>query len=78
MISASEFVDRYTEWLEIIDATLRPEYYPAIRRMYITDPHDLVTPESRFSSQASAIGFLFCMIITTHKQLKAESSYAGV
>ena len=70
MISAIEFVDRYIEWLEVIDHTINENYYPAIRQMYVTDPQDLIRPVACFTSEEHAIGFIYCSLLMTHKRLQ--------
>jgi len=73
MITAIEFVTRYVEWLEGIDHCIAQELYPAIKKMYCRDPHDLITPHACFASECHAIGFIWCELIKTHKQLLQEA-----
>lgn len=77
MISSIEFCRRYTDFLEIIDHVIKPEYYPAIRKMYETDPHDLVTPTGCFTCESAVIGFIFSVMLNTHKKLSKEFASAA-
>ena len=76
MITAIEFVDRYIEWLEVIDHTINENYYPAIRQMYVRDPHDLISPAACFTSEDHAIGFIYCTLLMTHKRLQEAKAVA--
>ena len=76
-VSAVEFCERYIGWLEMIDPVIKPEYYPAIRKLYCTAPQDLITPEAMFVSAEHAIGFIWCMLINTHKQLNKDAANAS-
>jgi hypothetical protein len=76
MISAIEFIDRYIEWLEQIDAMLNESHYPAIRRMYCKDPHDLISPVACFSSEEHAIGFIVSILMKTQKQITEAAAHA--
>jgi hypothetical protein len=77
MISAIEFVDRYIEWLETIDAMIHESHYPAIRRMYYQDPHDLISPVACFTSEEHAIGFIVALLMKTHKQMQEVKANAN-
>jgi len=66
--SAFDFVDSYYDILHTIGATLREEYAPALLRMQAMDPHDLVTPDTVFSSANSIYGFVYRLILDNHKK----------
>lgn len=72
-MSAHKFCIDYISMLEMIDACITPEYYPAIRKLYVTDPRDLITPETWFATTDQMIGFLWRQLITIHKQLTEET-----
>lgn len=72
MITAIEFCSRYVEWLEMIDQTIRAEYYPAIREMYKFDPHDLISPVACFCNEGSAFGFIYLSMLNVHKRLQEK------
>ena len=76
MLTAVEFTTRYIEWLEEIDQVINDKYYPAIRVMYCTDPHDLISPVACFVSEEHAIGFIWKSLVMTHKQLQKENANA--
>jgi hypothetical protein len=76
MITAVEFTTRYIEWLEEIDQVINDKYYPAIRVMYCTDPHDLISPVACFVSEEHAIGFIWKSLVMTHKQRLKENANA--
>jgi hypothetical protein len=77
-VSAIEFVTKYVDWLEVIDHVVKPEYYPAMRKMYCIDPHDLVRPDTFFTSESHAIGLIWCLMMKTHKQIVRENQNARV
>jgi hypothetical protein len=77
-VSAVEFCELYVPILEQIDHTILPEYYPAIRNLYRTDPHDLVTPEQVFVSRDHVVGFIYCLLLREHKRLIERSQNATI
>jgi len=78
LVSSTNFCLIYIEILEQIDHTIMPEYYPAIRNLYRTDPRDLVTPENVFVSRDHAFGFIYCLLIREHKRLTERAKNAVV
>jgi len=71
LLTATEFCEiHYIAILEEIDQCLRDAYYPAIRVLYKTDPHDLVSPEAVFCDRNHAVGFVWQILITIHKGFK--------
>jgi hypothetical protein len=77
-VSAVEFCRIYVEILEEIDHCILPEYYPAIRNMYRTDPQDLITPFAMFVSRAHAFGFIYALLIREHRRLQKRESNVTV
>jgi hypothetical protein len=77
VINAIEFCARYIEWLEEIDHVINEAYYPAIRRMYITAPQDLISPVACFYNDEHAIGFIWNTLVKTHKGMQKESQHAA-
>jgi hypothetical protein len=69
LVSAVEFCGMYVGILESIDATIKPEMHPAIRRMYHTPPEDWITPETCFASYNEAFGFVYKRLIKTHLEM---------
>lgn len=74
MVSAIKFCEKYIEWLEMIDATIRDEYYPAMRRMYVTPPEDFISPDACFRCEGDAIGFIYLSMLKIHKELQESKS----
>lgn len=74
MISAIEFCDRYGEWLEIIETAVTGSHWKAVRKLYETDPQDLISPVACFTSEEHAIGFIFALLLKTHKQMKEAAT----
>lgn len=77
-VYAIEFCRIYTEILEEIDWLIMPEYYPAIRAMYMIDPTDLIKPGHEFPSRDAVYGFIFRMLLKKHAELKKESGSANI
>jgi hypothetical protein len=77
-VSAVEFCRIYIEILEQIDHCILPEYYPAIRNLYKTDPHDLVTPQTCFVSRDHAFGFIYGLLIREYQRLQKRESNVTV
>lgn len=74
MLTATEFCSRYIGWLQTIEQVTKPEYYPAIRNLYETDPQDLVTPTALFTSESACIGFLWVRMVHIHEELSKEAA----
>ena len=62
-MDAIEFVNRYPDYLTYLEAVVKPEYLPAIRKLKERDPHDIVKPEHYFSSEAEAVGVVYRMFL---------------
>lgn len=56
-----DFVNNYPSYVKMVEKTVKPEYYPVIRAMYKTDPHELIEPDHYFSSAHEAIGYVFIL-----------------
>ena len=78
MISRIKFCEQYADWLEVIDPIIDPEYYPAIRSLYMKDPKTLIDPGVTFTDSNHVIGFLFTLLIETHKQLGKATTNATI
>ena len=70
VMGALEFVSRYVELLEEIDALCGARHYPTLRRLYCIDPHDLVTPETQFKSLMAARVFIANLVENKTKELQ--------
>jgi len=62
-MDAIEFVTRYPDYLAQLEAAVKPEYLPAIRKLRERDPHDIVKPEHYFNSEAEAVGVVYRMFL---------------
>lgn len=77
MMTAVQFIDQYTAIVEEFDQIAHPNTYPAIRRLYCIDPHDLISPSGCFVSRDHARGFVASLLMKTVAEMKAESVYHG-
>lgn len=71
-MTAIQFCEEYISILEEIDKVIREEYYPAIRRLYVTSPEDLLEPNAFFVNKCHAIGFVWKSLIREHKRLNKK------
>jgi hypothetical protein len=78
LVSSTDFCAIYIAILEQIDHTIMPDYYPAIRNLYRTDPRDLISPLACFASRDHAFGFVYCLLIREHKRLTERANHAAV
>ena len=62
-MDAIEFVIRYPDYIAQLEAVVKPEYLPTIRKLRERDPHDLVKPEHHFNSEAEAVGVVYRMFL---------------
>jgi hypothetical protein len=77
-VYAIEFCRIYTAILEEIDWLIMPDYYPALRAMYMSDPRDLITPGHEFPNRDAVYGFIFRMLLKKHAELKKEAVSANI
>ncbi len=63
-------IDRYMKYVEQIGDVVMKKFDPIIDYMYQLDPHDLITPDTYFSSNNEAIGFVFGLFINFCKKSK--------
>jgi hypothetical protein len=68
-MTSIQFVMSYIEILEELDQGIKPELYPAIRSLYVIDPHDLITPETWFPSRDAAVGFVWRILAKRAKEI---------
>ena len=66
-----EFINKYPEYLQMIKKVTKEKYHPIIDRMERWDPHDLITPETWFPDENSAIGMVYRLFISEIR--KSES-----
>ena len=58
-MDAIEFVNRYPDYINQLEAVVKPEYLAAVRKLRERDPHDIVRPEHYFNSEAEAVGVVY-------------------
>jgi len=68
-MTSIQFVMSYIEILEELDQVINPVLYPAIRSLYVIDPHDLITPETWFPSRDAAVGFVWRILAKRAKEI---------
>lgn len=66
-----EFINKYPEYLQMIKKVTKEKYHPIIEKMERLDSHDLVTPETWFPDENSAIGLVYRLFISEIR--KSES-----
>ena len=69
-MNSIEFITKYPDYLELIKKVTKEEYQPILTRMEEWDPHDLITPESWFADENSAIGFVYRLFIREVKNME--------
>ena len=57
-MEAIEFIHNYPSYIETIKQVTKDEYLPILEEMGKWDPHDLVTPQTWFADENSAVGFV--------------------
>lgn len=62
-MNAMEFINDYPLMVESIKRIADPKYLPAIEALEATYPHDLVTPDSFFTSRNHALGNVFAYFL---------------
>jgi hypothetical protein len=58
-MNAELFVQRYQDFVSELEQVVKKEFYPIIRKMQTIDVHDLVTPDTYFSSEWDARGYVW-------------------
>ena len=46
MNNVLNFISDYPTYVGMLEDIVKPEYYPIIKKMYETDPHDLCSPDT--------------------------------
>ena len=71
-MEAIEFIVKYPTYLETIKKVTKDEYYPALKILEETDPHDLVKPETCFADENAAWGFVYRLFMQEVKKMSIE------
>lgn len=69
-MDAIEFIAKYENYLSEIKGVIKLELYPIIDEMEKIDPHDLVKPDTFFSSETQARGYVWSQFIQMAKNSK--------
>lgn len=77
MLDSLWFIQHYTEIVEEFDHITHPDTYPAIRRLYCVDPHDLVSPFALFVDRDHVRGFVATLLMNTVAEMKTEFTHHG-
>jgi hypothetical protein len=57
------FIRKYETYLNEIQQVVKPEYLSVIDELQQIDPHDLVTPDTRFSDETSVRGLVWTLFL---------------
>ena len=71
-MDAIEFVNRYECYIDEIRSIIRPELLSQLDELVQIDPHDLVTPETWFTSENDARGFVWALFIRRTMALRCR------
>ena len=58
-MDAFQFVSNYEKFVDELAKVVKPEYLEIVNKLKAKDPHDLVRPETFFTSESHARGFVY-------------------
>ena len=64
-MDAIRFVSRYPLYIEQLEKIIKPEYEPVLSELKERDPHDFISPERYFNSEAEAMGVVLRLLLQT-------------
>ena len=67
-MEAIEFINNYPSYIETIKKVTKDEYLPVLVEMGEWDPHDLITPQTWFADENSALGFVYRLFLIEVKK----------
>jgi len=67
-MDALEFIIHYPDYLNEIEAIVKPELIPIVEELREIDPHDLVSPNSWIASELQARGFVWTIFLREYKK----------
>ena len=67
-MDAIEFIAKYANYLSEVKGVTKQELYPIIDEMEKIDPHDLVSPDTFFSSETQARGYVWSIFVQKAKK----------
>lgn len=62
-MEAIEFIKNYQRYINEIEKVVKPEYNVVIQNLKEMDPHDIITPETWFQNESTAIGIVWSMFL---------------
>ncbi len=62
-MDAINFIRNYQYYLEEIENIAKPEFLPILKELKETDPNDLIRPDTFFTSESDARGFVLTMVL---------------
>ena len=62
-MDAINFIRNYQYYLEEIENVAKPEFLPILKELKEMDPHDLIRPDTFFTSESDARGFVWTMFL---------------
>jgi hypothetical protein len=68
MITAIQFCGMWIELIESVEPIVN-ESYPAMRMMYVTDPKDLICPDTVFVNRNHALGYVVSVLMDEQKRI---------
>lgn len=68
-MDAISFVKNYLNYLDEIGNVVKPELKPILDELRELDPHDLIRPDTFFTGENQAKGFVWEMFIKRVKRL---------
>ncbi len=62
-MESTRFINNYEYFIDEIQSVVKPELLPIIEELKAIDPHDLVRPDTWFSGDGDARGFIWSIFI---------------
>lgn len=60
-MNSIQFIMKYPVLVNHVSQMVKPEYKIVVEQLKMTDPHDLITPETYFVDDIHALGFVWNM-----------------
>ena len=58
-----KFISNYQLFIDEIREVIKPDLLPTLREIELTDPHDLIRPDTWFQGEGDARGFVWGLFI---------------
>jgi len=72
-MDAFTFIRQYKKYVNLIEMVIKPELQPVIQRLKNIDPRDIVTPNSYFYNEATAMGHVWKIFLSILKQERIKN-----